>query len=703
MHRPFHTTLCDKAVRLKQNGLAILADCRRVVELVWSIVKSRRRKPIGVENGKDLDKERPLLTAGNLSGRLGGEKDFLISLVHGMEKEFLATGEGLSQLAKQLNEIQKQCHSLTELTLGRDEDAAVQFAFQLLKKAEDLVLAGYEQYDHVFATFKELQQRLAQLGKQYDQLIRVLLPLNFITISFRIEASRHAAEVLEAFSTLAVNVNQKVNEVRSTLQRQFEDLAASERIASNLMEQVSGAIQKHREKVTATLANSRRNLRALSQALSSSGAGASNLSQLNQAVNGHIGGIVMAQQCQDITRQRIEHVGEAMDEIRAHLVDARPATPDTDSENRRFVFRAGEIQLHQVQNVFGQLNGAADSLKSCIRNLRTEAGAAAEVAVKVGGTTLDANVASQSQAGIGEILDIVRQSLQRIAEIIAAFVPLQASFVDCTSQASGLARDVCVAGLNAQVFAVHASNGATLEVLAGRVRAISEDVIHLVVGMGAGLNHTTEMVTNLRQRLEDFETLGLAEQEILIEESVLSQKKLAELKDAIPVLIQSVNEQQVTFAQSVEKVLANVQFPVTVAAASTRSISFFRDLVAWGSDGGSESAFGSPVSQKIELLKSKYTMASEHDAHAAALKPVMVTTGATAAQSAIEMFDDFTLPAPKVADSARENNALREFSENQAGPAALASDETTLLVTTPPLTEKTSVASDALGDNVELF
>jgi hypothetical protein len=43
------------------------------------------------------------------------------------------------------------------------QDAAVQFAFQLLKKAEDLVLASYDQYDHVFATFGELQQRLAEL------------------------------------------------------------------------------------------------------------------------------------------------------------------------------------------------------------------------------------------------------------------------------------------------------------------------------------------------------------------------------------------------------------------------------------------------------------------------------------------------------------------------------------------------------------
>jgi len=55
----------------------------------------------------------------------------------------------------------------------------------------------------------------------------------------------------------------------------------------------------------------------------------------------------------------------------------------------------------------------------------------------VGGTTLDAKVASQCQAGIGEILVIIKQAVQKIADIVAAFEPLQASFVDCTAKRPG--------------------------------------------------------------------------------------------------------------------------------------------------------------------------------------------------------------------------------------------------------------------------
>jgi predicted RNase H-related nuclease YkuK (DUF458 family) len=401
MRWPNHTKLRQQAGRLKKESRAFFTGCCRLGQRVWPFARTCRPGFDHYTNVVAGIAAPPSLEAGNSADRLAGEKDFLLSLVRGMETEFLATGGGLMRLAQQLNEIQKQCQSLTDLTLGQTQDAAVQFAFQLLKKAEDLVLASYDQYDHVFATFSELQQRLAQLSKQHDEFMRVLLPLNFITIAFRIEASRHPVEVQQAFFTLATNVNQTVNEVRSTLERQFEELAASQQIARSLMEQVSASIQRHRQEVTSTLETSRNHLRDLSEALTNSGAGATDLSHLNQAVTRHIGSIVMAQQCQDITRQRIDHVGEAMEEMRARLGDDRATMSATDADACQFVFRAAQIQLHQAQNVFDQLNRAADSIKSAIQSLRTEAAAAAEMAVKVGGTTLDAKVASQCQAGIG--------------------------------------------------------------------------------------------------------------------------------------------------------------------------------------------------------------------------------------------------------------------------------------------------------------
>jgi hypothetical protein len=132
-----------------------------------------------------------------------------------------------------------------------------------------------------------------------------------------------------------------------------------------------------------------------------------------------------------------------MDEMSDHLDAAQLATSVTDSDPRPFVFRAAQIQLHQVQNVFDELNRAAGSITSGMQSLRAEAGAAAEVALKVGGTTLDAKMASQSQASMGEILAIITQAVQKIADIRAAFEPLQARFINCTNNATRFWRGAC--------------------------------------------------------------------------------------------------------------------------------------------------------------------------------------------------------------------------------------------------------------------
>ena len=610
-----------------------------------------------------------------------------MSLVHGMEAEFLASGDGLERLTRQLDEIKQECHSLSDLTLGRGHDAAVQFAFQLLKKAEDFLLAGYEQYDHVFATFGELQLRLSRLAKQRDELMRVLLPLNFVTLSFRIEASRHPIEVQQNFFALADTVNKTVSEVRDTLIRQFEELAVSERKTREFMAQVSDSIQAHRQHVTTTLETARRRLSALSQALTDSGAGVTDLSDLNKAVSGHICGIVMAQQCQDITRQTIEHVGEAMDEIHDHIGEVPGNATGRDSEARRFVRHAGQIQLHQVQDVFGQLNNAADSIKTGIASLHTEAGAAAEVAVKMGATTLDADIASQCQAGIGEILGIVKQAVQKISDIIAAFAPLQASFVDCTSKATGLAVEVRRAGLNAQVFSIRTSNGATLEVLAGRVRAISEEVIHEVGVMGAALSHTTELINNLQQRLEDFQQISWSEEAVLTAESASSREKLAQLKDAIPLSIHRLSQQQGVFARSVEEVLANIKFPATVAEASSRSVGFFKELVTWSGQGIAGQVGAADGSGKIDQLRDNYTMESERRAHAMALQNAPESPGETNAGSSFELFGE---SEPMAIGVVPANGGTAPMAE-QKPPAETA------------VPEVNAPAGESLGENVELF
>jgi hypothetical protein len=687
MQWPKQIRLRERSRRLRQTIRNWLAVGSRQISRRWPLVNGFRPATAKLE-------------AGAWPRRLEEEKAFLLRLVQDMEQEFLEIGQEFERWSPQLQEIQQECRSLSELTLGQTQEAPVQFAFQLLKKAEDLVLASYDQYDQVFASFSELRQRLAELSERHDELMRVLLPLNFITISVRIEASRHTPEVQEVFSALAASVGQTVNEVRGTLDRQFNELAASERIAAAVMEQVSASIQQHRQEVSSTIQTIRDHLGALNQAVLAAGAGATNISQLNQSVARHIGSLVMAQQCQDITRQKIEHVGEAIDEIRTHLSGEGMAGAALKPEMCQFLFQASRIQLKQTQDVFEELGRAAESLQSGIHDLRRDAGAAAGVVVNVGETMLKANVAQQCQVSMGRIGGTIEQAVQKTAEILLALEPLQARFLNCTQQATALASDVRIAALNAQVFAIHTPDGTTLEVLAGNMRTTSDETMAQVEKLGSGLQNTAAMINNQRQRLKDFEELAQAEQTILTEETAVSQERLLSLDKAIPILIGRITEQQTAFKQSTEKVQADIRFPASVAAASKRSIGFFQELADWSGAEGGNLSVASATAQKIDSLKLKYTMESERQAHAAA---TTMDSAPPAALPDVEMFEELApVSSPR---SGNEGGMLLEGEPVKSAPASagLPATANTSPLPAPPPAAANPPANGGLGDNVELF
>jgi hypothetical protein len=682
MHWLKQITVREWPGRLREAIRLLLAGSRARIARLGSLVERPGSPPAA-------------LTLHEWPQRLAEEKVFLLSAVREIETEFLGIGEKFEQLAQQLSEIQEDCRALSNLTLGHAKDAPVQFAFQLLKKAEDMMLASYDQYDQVFATFSELKRRLAELSHRRDELMRTLLPINFISLSIRIEASRQPPEVQEVFSLLADNVCRTVLEVRSTLDRQFAELAVSERIAGAVMEEVSASVQIHRREVNSTMKTNRAQLNALNEAIRGAGAGAANLSQLNRAVSSHLGELVMAQQSQDITRQKIEHVAEAMEEMRAHLIAAGAAQSASKSEGCQFVYQAAQIQLKQAQDVFDELDSAAKKLESGIQNLRVDAGTATGVVVKVGETMLRANVTHQCEASMGQIVVTIKQAVQKTTEILAALEPLQARFLNCTQQATALAGDVRIAALNAQIFAIHAPEGATLEVLAGNMRLTSDETMERVEQLGGGLQQAAEMIKNLRQHLADFEQLSLAEQAVLTEETVVSQAKLLNLDRTIPVLIDGITKKQAHFAQSAEAISADLKFPATVAAASARFMGFFQRLVAWGSAAGAAS---SGASSKIDLLRSKYTMESERQAHATAMERVPLQP--TAATASVELFDELVPLPAAVADSPGKIPFPGERPEPPPElPPSPAVQPAESVSPAPPK----SAAGGGLGDNVELF
>src|SRR5581483_7234996 len=98
-------------------------------------------------------RRRATLTVAEVRGLTRGlqeEKEALQAFTNAMEEEFLKLGGFLRTATTLARDVRGRSDEVVAAASGNSEDAAIHFAFQLLKKAEDLVHASREQYVSMF-------------------------------------------------------------------------------------------------------------------------------------------------------------------------------------------------------------------------------------------------------------------------------------------------------------------------------------------------------------------------------------------------------------------------------------------------------------------------------------------------------------------------------------------------------------------------
>lgn len=616
-----------------------------------------------------------------LVGEFDAQKQQLLSFSAGVEREFLELGNGLYGMLAKAKALRIECQAISQLLAGRKEESAIQFSFHLLKKAEDLVQASYNQYTHVFAVFEALSGGLHKIALLQVHLRQTLRALPVVTIQFRIQAGACDAATRETFLNLAGEMNALLGEVHQNVDRQFQDLLQIQNTSDRLVQDLSSTISRHRQDVSKTMQRCREQLSLLGQALRNCGDVVQGVSGQSVAIEGGVNCIVKALQCQDITSQKIQHVGQAIDEITRHLKEAKagPRSAPAGDEIWQFLAHANAIQLGQLKGVFSELEQAAADIVQGIGTVENHAGQLMEHAVKTGQSAIESSVVEYSVRGMQDILAIVSSTVSNIRTVCAALEPLRSKFTYYTEHISGLALRVRLAALNAQIYALGVEHGQALGVLAEQTRMISDLILSDVSALATQLAELAASVENLHQRLDDFYQLSGAENRLLAQETDLAEQKLVRVKTELPQRIQSIPPLHRQLAEMTRQTAAIVSFPTRLAEVKAATTEFLMRHA------GRETAelCSARFAPSLERLRLNYTMNDErvvHDQAAGAAAPSLPDARAAAAEPAVLV-------------------ATEEFGSGPApGTAGLPP-----VAPPAPMPEANPQIKDGLGANVELF
>jgi ElaB/YqjD/DUF883 family membrane-anchored ribosome-binding protein len=516
-------------------------------------------------------------TCMGLADELRAERDALSSFTAGLEGEFLELGNLLHVILDTATNVRQHSDAVIGSVSGRAEDSAIDFAFQLLKKAEDLAEATREQYERGLSTFEQLTAALAQIARERRALRSILLPLKINPMQLRIEASWFDAGIQAEFSDLAASIDRVLEDLASGVTHRFEELERTATLTEDTATSLKRLSDRQSAKTRNMLGATREHLSALDKVLRDSERIAKNSGDAGNNIFGGAGKAIVALQCQDMARQKFEHIQAVIDEMIAH-VDGL-GKDELDSGTVQFIGQAGRVQLTQLQTVFRQLMEAAGEIEAGLRTIDLDTKAFARSAVDSGGAGIDSNVIALAMRSIREVLDVIHDAVGGVGRVSELVKRLSSAFTDCTSQVMQITERLIVMAVNVQVTA-NKVDAATMEVIARNARNCADLAMHALRAISKRVDREAEMVGDLDQRLADFRELAAMEQNVLEEEASRSTDKLCVLEQNLAREIKDVRALEQKLSPIVAEALGRIRFPELVSTAMERVLSFFAQLVA---------------------------------------------------------------------------------------------------------------------------
>lgn len=420
--------------------------------------------------------------------RLASWPRLLSGLVASREADFLALGGSLQDFAQQSEDLERAVRELAAMTGDTSQ------LVELSRLTDEFCTSGLTDTGGSLAELTEIKSCSGQLLERAEAFKRIVKHLQMLGISTRIESARlgHAGA---GFTTLADDVDKLSEHIVTESAR----VMADGRALAGLTEAVSKTIGEIMASQTTcsdqVYAQMRDNLAAITGLSERAGRVVAGAGAKAGEISASIGEVVTSVQFHDIVRQQLEHVIEAMGDMREMASgEAGEAGVEAPEERLGWLAEAAGLQVSLLDNARLRFVEAVENLRTHLRGVgQTVASMAEEVAALLdagGGDPLQrletgvgaARETMSAFAGrsgeLGRVVGEVAQTVSRMSALIATI--------------EDMGSEIELIALNASIKAAHTGDtGRALGVLAqaiqslsGRTRNLTDEVSVVLVRIG---------------------------------------------------------------------------------------------------------------------------------------------------------------------------------------------------------------------------
>jgi methyl-accepting chemotaxis protein len=530
-------------------------------------------------------------------------------------EEFLSIGSKLQSFYRDAKEISGISTVVTDLMSGDRITTAIGGLRGILSRMEHLEGESKRRT----RVLEEVNQILDGAGGSLAGFRTLVRTLHMFCTATRVE-SAHIDNADLGFDTLSDDIRKLAGEIEAksaAIMGQLEKLSLL--LRKNLLKVVELETRQH-GRTRAILDQTESGLAALVEKHKQTVVVTKNISTHYEQLSKIIGEIVTSLQFQDITRQQMEHVAEAL----GQLIAADPASPRLAHADFAAAAEVCALQALQLRHAGGDLVKAVQDIIDFLREAaRKVSGITADTVAVTGGAETAGNSFLNS---LEEQLSTITSAFQEYAETDSQLSGTMNSIAAAVSDMSVSVSDIEKIGrtlrlisLNALIKAAHiGEEGAPLGILADSIHNLSLDTAHHT----KTISDLFGSITGSAQRLCSADTGENESSEPGVEQMAAEiggmMEALRQVNDDISSRLSVLDRSSEELLHSIETTTAEIDIHKKVEEITDKiaeQLDMLRDDLREAAPAGVRFENGSRAQDLLKSIESSYTMQSERRLH----------------------------------------------------------------------------------------
>ncbi|AAR34663.1 methyl-accepting chemotaxis protein [Geobacter sulfurreducens] len=445
--------------------------------------------------------------------------DRLQQVTGSTEEEFLAVGARLHEFYSRAGDIERMTRGVAENVLGDEFGSDMKSLSAILDRIAAYLGQADSQTEQLTQTLRSVLELIDRVDTPLEGFRKIIKNLHMLSTAVKIESAR-LGEGAAGFNTLAEDVERLSVSIKEKSTRILGEKDSLGRVITDTLESISRIEASQREDVRRIISETGENLGALSTLHARCSDVANNVATLSAEIADSIGEVVTSLQFHDITRQQIEHVKEALEDVVRHL-DNPGDNPQGD------VAEAAEVCDLQLAQLLHSRDELVSAVERIILNLRDIVAKETRMSEETRGITGSADQTGHSffarmEDEMASVSRVLTDNVRAKRDTASAMTLVVSSVNDISAFVTDIEEigtEIELIALNSQVKAANTGDGgAALGVLAESIQHLSVDARTRTGDVSVTLREVTEVTGRLVMEVDADVSSGTDEIERLLVE-----------------------------------------------------------------------------------------------------------------------------------------------------------------------------------------